>query len=307
MPLHPEARALIEMMAALGDPPLEEDTPAAARARRYSRLRPSTLVLDEIRPVDAGGVPCRLYRPTSASGLGLVVYFHGGGWVLGDLDSHDGVCRALVQESGCCVLSVGYRLAPEDPFPAAVADATTATRWAVTHAAELGVDPTRVAVAGDSAGGGLATVVAQLGVADLRFQLLVYPVTDARRRSNSYREFADGPFLTARGMGWFINHYLSGPVGSTDDPRVSPLLAGAEAIANVPPGLVITAEMDPLRDDGEAYAARLNEAGIATSLVRYHGMFHGFFSMSDFLGDSRLALAQAGRALRDALATPVAA
>ncbi len=258
--------------------------------------------MPEIRALDADGVGCRLYRPRDASDLALLIYFHGGGWVVGDLDSHDGIARALAMESGAAVLSVDYRLAPEHPYPAPLIDATETTRWAVAHAADLGCDPGRVAIGGDSAGANLATVVAQLGVVPLRYQLLIYPVTDARQMTASYTSFADGPFLTRASMSWFIGHYLAGPTGSADDPRVSPGLAPREALANVPPGLVITAGYDPLRDEGEAYAATLNEAGVATSLTRYDGMFHGFVSMADQLDDGRMALAQAGRALALGLA-----
>lgn len=222
--------------------------------------------------------------------------------MLGDLDSHEGVTRALAVESGAAVLSVDYRLAPEHPYPAQLVDATETVRWAVENATEFGCDPTRVAIGGDSAGANLATVVAQLGVVALTYQLLIYPVTDARQTSASYTEFSEGPFLTRASMSWFIDHYLSGPAGSVDDPRVSPILATAEALANCPPGLVITAGHDPLRDEGEAYAARLNEAGVATSVTRYDGMFHGFASMAEQLDDGKMALAQAGRALALAFA-----
>ena len=302
VPLHPQAKLLLEAIAAMGDPPLAEDTPTAARERRAARLRPSNVHLEDISDLDAAGVPCRLYRPSADTTLALVIYFHGGGWVIGDLDTHDGLCRALAAESRAAVLSVAYRLAPEHPFPAALHDVVAATGWIAAHAADLGCDPQRVAIAGDSAGAGLATVVAQLGLVPLRYQLLIYPVTDARCTSASYDEFLDGPGLTRAGMEWFIGHYLSGG-GSADDPRVSPLLAGDQALANVPPGLIITAELDPLRDEGEAYAARLNAAGVATSLIRYGGMYHGFMSVAaDLLTDSGLAHAVAGRALARALA-----
>ncbi len=293
---------MLEALEALGEPPLSEDTPQDARTRRRARLRPPTLPIPAVDDIDADGVPCRLYLPGDGPELGLLVYFHGGGWVVGDLDSHDGIARGLAIESGAAVLSVDYRLAPEHPFPAALIDATATTRWAVDHAADLGCDPGRVAIGGDSAGANLATVVAQLGVAPLAYQLLFYPVTDARQVSDSYAEFAEGPFLTREAMTWFIGHYLSGPAGAPDDPRVSPLLAGGESLANLPPGLVITAEYDPLRDEGEAYADLLNEAGVPTSLTRYFGVFHGFASMADLLDDAKFAVAQAGKALATALA-----
>ena len=180
MALHPQAQAVLDQMVALGEPPLEEDTPAAARARRAARIRPATELIHHRRDLDAAGVPARLYRPSDEVGLGLLVYFHGGGWVLGSVDGHDDVCRALANRSGAAVLSVDYRLAPEHPFPAALEDALGALRWAHQHATELGADPHRLAIGGDSAGANLAAVVAQLAPVPLRFQLLVYPVTDAR-------------------------------------------------------------------------------------------------------------------------------
>jgi acetyl esterase len=302
VPLHHQATLVLETVAALGEPALADDTPVAARARRRARLKPSSIEVHDVRDIDADGIPCRLYRPSDREDLGLLVYFHGGGWVVGDLDSHDGITRSLAVESGAAVLSVDYRLAPEHPYPAALIDATAATRWAFEHASSLGCAPTRLAIGGDSAGANLATVVAQLGAVPLRYQLLIYPVTDARQNTASYTEFADGPFLSRASMSWFIDHYLAGPAGSVDDPRVSPLLASLEALRNVPPGLVITAGHDPLRDEGERYADLLNDVGIPTSLTRYDGMIHGFASMSDALDDGKMALAQAGRGLAIALA-----
>jgi acetyl esterase len=207
----------------------------------------------------------------------------------------------LANGSGHAVLSVDYRLAPEHPFPAALEDAVTATRWAHANAAALGCRADRLAIGGDSAGGNLAAVVAQLAPVPLVYQLLVYPVTDCTRAHPSYAENADGPFLTRDGMGWFIDHYLSGAHGSPADPRVSPLVAGDTAVASTPPALVITAEFDPLRDEGDAYAARLAALGVPTSHLRVSGMFHGFFSLADFLDDGRIAHAAAAAALKTAL------
>jgi acetyl esterase len=301
VPLHPQAVTLLERMAAFGDPPVEQSTPDEVRARRAARWRPSTHAVHEVRDLEAAGVPCRLYRPDGAAGHGLLVWFHGGGWVLGDLDGHDHLCRVLCDRAGVAVLSVGYRLAPEAPFPAGLADALAALRWAHGHAGELGVDPDRLAVGGDSAGGNLAAVVAQAGPVPLRHQLLLYPVTDARRTSDSYRRYADGPFLTAAGMAWFVEHYLCGGQGSVDDPRVSPLLAPDHVLAGQPPTHVIVAEADPLCDEGEAYAARLREVGVRTTMTRYPGMFHGFASLSEYLDDGATALEEAAALLRLAL------
>jgi len=301
VPLHPEAARLLAQLESLGDPPYEESTPAALRALRRARLRPPTIELDEIRDVDAGGVPARLYRPTAEAALGLFVYLHGGGWVLGDLDTHDNLAREIAAGSGCAVLCIDYRLAPEHPFPAGLEDAFTVAAWVQENAATLGCDPDRLAIGGDSAGANLAAVVTQSGTR-FRFQILVYPVTDARGGTSSYGAQKDGPALTQAGMEWFLRHYLaSGATGARDDPRVSPLLAPDDALARSPGTLVLTAELDPLRDEGEAYAERLGRVGVPTQLTRYDGMFHGFLSYFDLLHDGRRAAGQVARALADAL------
>lgn len=288
-------------MSALGAPPLESQDPVTARTGMEAMTSPSSVMVHEIRSIDADGVPCRLYRPNSNADLGLLVYFHGGGWVIGSLDTHDDVCRKLANTMGHAVLSVDYRLAPEHPFPAPVDDCVHALRWAHAHAHELGVDPQRIAVGGDSAGGNLAAVVANMNVIALRFQMLIYPITDATRQSASYRDNAEGYRLTATGMKWFCDHYLSGPSGSETDPRVSPLHADLATLSEAPPAIVITAEYDPLRDEAEQYAQRLLEAGVPCSLTRYYGQIHGFFSMSNFCDDGWGALMQAAVATRLAL------
>jgi acetyl esterase len=299
--LHPEAQALLAQFESLGDPPLAASTPEAVRALRASRIQPPTVELSEIRDVDAGGVPARLYRPSAAEGLGLFVYLHGGGWVLGSLDTHDHVARALADQSGCAVLSLDYRLAPEHPFPAGLEDAFAAAGWAHEHAEELGCDSERLAIGGDSAGANLAALVTQRGSVPFRFQLLVYPVTDARGGSASHEELAEGFWLTKAEMAWFLTHYLSGGQGAPDDPRVSPLLAEDAAFRASPPTLVITAELDPLRDEGEAYAERLRAAGVRAEVTRYDGMFHGFFSFAEQLSDGRRAVAQGAESVAAAL------
>lgn len=300
MPLHPQAHVLIQALAQLGFPPLESGTPQQARDGRLARGVAPAEHVHEVRDLDAGGVPARLYRPSAASDLGLLVYFHGGGWVIGDLESHDNVCRTLANRSGHAVLSVDYRLAPEHPFPAALGDSIQATRWAHANAAELGCDASRIAVGGDSAGANLAAVVAQIAPIPLCHQMLIYPVTDCRRVSASYSENATGYFLTAAAMEWFVDHYLSGGQGSPEDPRVSPLLADDATLRATPPALVITAEFDPLRDEGEQYATRLSELGVTTTHVRFSGMIHGFFSMSEMIDDAHAAHAVAGQALKTA-------
>jgi acetyl esterase len=302
MPLHAEVVSLLALMDQLGAVPVEEQGPVTAREARRALMRPPTEDCYEIVDIDAGGVPARLYRsaPTFPT-PGLLVWFHGGGWVLGDIDSHDNICRTLTNRTGHTVLSVDYRLAPEDPFPAGLDDCIDATRWAHENAATLGVDPDRLAVGGDSAGGNLAAVVCHLAPVPIRFQLLVYPVTDARANTPSMEENATGYFLTASSMRWFTDQYISGEEGCHDDPRVSPILASDDALAASPPALVITAGFDPLRDEGVAYAERLCDAGVLTSHVHFSGQIHGFFSMPDFLTDARVAHAVAAEALITAL------
>jgi acetyl esterase len=232
----------------------------------------------------------------------VLVFFHGGGWVIGDIDTHDGICRSLANHAGCVVANVDYRLAPEHRYPVAVDDSFATTRWVVERAASLGVDPGRIAVGGDSAGGNLATVVAlrarESGGPVLAFQLLVYPIVDfTGEESASIREFGSGHFLTREAMDYFADHYLP-PAVNRRQPWVSPLHTD---LRGLPPAFVLTAECDPLRDQGEAYAHRLQQAGVATQLKRYEGMFHPFFSLAGIIDGAKTALADAGAALRVAL------
>ena len=258
---------------------------------------PMARVRDLAIPAPHGEIPARLYVADEADASRLLVWFHGGGWVLGSLESADSVARFLARHSGVSVLSVDYRLAPEHPFPAAVDDARTAFEYAVSQAAEWGHDPARIAVGGDSAGGNMAAVLCQ----DLRgaatvpaFQLLFFPVTDLSAQSNSYREFADGFFLTAKQMDWYAAHY----VGDADrvDPRVSPLLA--DDVSGLPPAYVAVAGFDPLRDEGEAYARRLAEAGGQVALRRHDGLIHAFVNATGVGHASREATLEACGALR---------
>lgn len=303
MPLNAQARRVLDLMEERGAPPLDSLPPAEARAARDALAPPVTEPCHETVDLDAGGVPARLYRPTPGdTPPGLLVYYHGGGWVLGGFESHDNVCHALARRSGHAVLSVAYRLAPENPFPAGLDDCQASLVWARDHADDLGVDATRLAVGGDSAGANLAAVVAQTTDVDLAFQLLVYPVADARMSAPSYVENAEGYFLTANSMAWFVDLYLSGGQGSATDPRVSPALASDEVLAAAPPGLVITAGFDPLRDEGIALADRLVEVGVATSHVHFPGQIHGFFSFGHLIDDARHAVALAASAVRDAFA-----
>jgi acetyl esterase len=243
-----------------------------------------------------------VYTPnTSDTTGGAIVYFHGGGWVLGDLDSHDAVCRALANASGSIVISTDYRLAPEHRFPAAADDAYAATRWVADNATLLRIDPKKVAVAGDSAGGNLAAAVTlmardQAGP-DLAFQVLIYPVTDANFDTPSYIENAVGYLLTRTGMQWYWNHYTA--EADRTNPYASP--SRATTLGALPPALVITAEYDPLRDEGEAYATALRSAGVPTTLTRYPGLVHGFLGYFGIFDESRAAIAEIGAAVRAAL------
>lgn len=257
-------------------------------------------------PGPAGPLPCRFYvppGPAAAEPAPLLVYFHGGGWVIGDLDTHDDVCRFIATRAGVRVLSVGYRLAPEHPFPAPVEDAVAAFAWAAANAAGLGADPGRIAVGGDSAGGNLSAVVSMLardgGGPRPAMQLLIYPVTDARAETTSRRLFADGYLLTQADMDFFEARYLP-PAVDRDDPRVSVLRAPDPS--DLPPAYVVTAGFDPLRDEGEEYARRMREAGVPVALRRHPGLVHSFANQTAISRTARAAMLELAGALRMGLA-----
>jgi acetyl esterase len=309
MALAPEIKELLDRQAAAGRPPLHEQSVAQARAFHLQDAAalggpaaPVASVADRLVPGPAGELPVRIYTPPGQGPFPIVVFFHGGGWVVGTLDSYDGLCRALAAATPAVVVSVDYRLAPEHRWPAAVEDAYAATLWASRNAAELGGAQHRLAVAGESAGGNLAAVVA-LGARDrggppIAFQLLVCPVLDAAGDTGSWRDHAEGFSLTAAGMRWYWDHYLGGADGAAPD--ASPLRAAF--LGGLPPALVIVAEHDILRDEGEAYAARLREAGVAATVTRYPGMIHGFFRWRAVTATADAALGEAAAALRSALA-----
>jgi acetyl esterase len=264
--------------------------------------QPVARVKDHRVPGQGGEIPLRLYHPGGDEPLPAVVFFHGGGWVVGNIETHDGYCRALAHAAGVIVASVDYRLAPEHPFPAGVEDAYAATCWVAKHASQLGADPKRLVVAGDSAGGNLAAAVALMardrGGPTLALQLLIYPITDCNFETPSYRDNAEGYFLTRETMIWFWKHYLP----SEADRRqayASPLRAAS--LRGLPPALVLTAEYDPLRDEGEAYAQRLTDAGVSTKLIRYDGMIHGFVRRLRIFQAARTALHDVAAALRQPL------
>ena len=303
MALHPQTAAVLEFMKQMGNPPLHELTPAEGRANYLAMRVPSTVELPEVRDFDAGGVRCRLYRSGTADNAPLLIYFHGGGWVIGDLDTHDDICRKLARDAKCSVVAVDYRLAPEHPAPASHEDCIAATKWIFANATSLGVDPNRIAIGGDSAGGNLAAVVSMHAGVKPVFQLLVYPATDMRMGQASHRENAQGYLLTADSMTWFIGHYLQGDEKKKLDPLYSPLLSDEATLKKSPPTLVITAEYDPLRDEGEEYAARLNAVGVQASVVRFRGQIHAFFGMSEVLDDAAAAIALSASYLRKYLGT----
>jgi acetyl esterase len=280
-------------------------------SRRPARPVPVAHVEDRSVPGPAGEIPVRIYHPLDAgadTALPVLVYFHGGGFVLCDLDSHDSCCRRLANGIGAVVVSVDYRLAPEHPYPAAVEDSWAATEWVAAHAAELGADPARLVVAGDSAGGNLAAVVAlalrdAAGAADpspLAFQLLIYPATDMRGVADSHQRNGQGYVLTADTVTYFRGHYIADPAQYSDW-RASPLLASSHR--HLPPALVLTAGYDPLVDEGQQYADALSAAGNRVQYVCFERQIHGFVPMSRVLDEARTAVALCCAVLKAALGT----
>lgn len=308
MPLDPQTKALLDLMAALNAPPLSEQTPEQVRVgiklqRELVPVEPEPVaqVVNRTIPGPAGEIPVRVYTPAGSGPFPALVFFHGGGWVICDLDTHDGLCRSLCNGAGCVVVSVDYRLAPEHKFPAAPQDCYAATQWVAGHAAEINAIPGKLAIGGDSAGGNLTAVVAQMardqGGPRLDFQLLIYPATDFAFDGPSIRENAEGYFLTRDDMIWFTNHYLNSDEDKKN-PLASPLLA--VDLRGLPPALVITGEYDPLRDEGEAYGRRLKEAGVPVTLSRYDGVIHGFLSIEPLTDKGKRAKEECAQALRAA-------
>ncbi len=307
MPLDPQARAVLDQLAAMGLPAVNEVSPEQARANM--KLRPRApgpevaKVEDRSIPGPDGDVPVRIYTPEGSGSFPILMWYHGGGWVIGDLESADGPSRHLCVGADCVVVSVDYRLAPETKFPGPAEDCYAATQWAVDNAAAINGDPARVAVGGDSAGANLAAAVLLMardrnGPA-ISFQLLVYPVTERNFSTASYHDNATGYSLTQAGMRWFWDQYLA-----DDADAANPYAAPAQAanLSGLPPALVITAEFDPLRDEGEAYAGLLRNAGVPTQATRYDGMIHGFFAMPAVLDQGRRAMDEATAALKASLA-----
>ena len=310
--LHPQARALLDLIEEKGMPPTHSLTPAEARhwyrERRFVTQPepPEVALLRELKaPGPAGEIALRLYRPLGSQAeqiLPVLVYFHGGGWTIGDLDSHDTLCRELANGSGCAVVSVDYRMGPEHRFPAAVDDALAATRWVHASASSLGLDADRLAVGGDSAGGNLAAVVAlaarDAGDLPIAFQLLIYPATDMRRGAPSHTTNGEGYLLTRDTVTYFHDHYIDDPRHDLDW-RASPLLH--TDLSRLPPGLVVTAGYDPLRDEGLQYAQALTQAGTKATLVCFERQIHGFITMGKVLDEANVAVSVCASQLRLAL------
>jgi acetyl esterase len=309
MALHPQCKAFLDMLASAGATPLEQLPVAEARKAPLAMIElggpeePVAQVENRTIPGPSQPIPIRVYRPMKKETLPALMFFHGGGFVICNLDTHDRQCRALANASGCAVISVDYRLAPEHKYPAAVEDAYAATQYLAEHAAEFGIDSSRIAVGGDSAGGNLAAVVSLLsrdrGGPRLKFQLLIYPLVDFEDKSPSMRQFGQGDhFLTIEGMDWFKKSYLAS-ADAAREPSASPI--NATDFRGLPPAMVITAECDPLRDQGEAYARKLEAAGVQVELKRYEGMIHPFLSLAGIIDAGKTAIADAAAAIRGVL------
>jgi acetyl esterase len=309
--LDPQIEALLQRMEQQGTPPVHTLTPMQARESRnpiFTKLGGPPEAVANVEdlniPGPGGQIPIRIYTPQGSHPFPILVYFHGGGWVICNLDTHDSVCRSLANGASCIVVSVDYRLAPEHRFPAAVDDAYAATQWVAENANRIDGDLTRIAVGGDSAGGNLAIVVCLMarekGGPSLIYQLLVYPATNlSSLDTNSYREHGEGYILTKEAMEYYRDHYI-GRKEELRNPYASPLLA--QELSGLPAALVITAEFDVLTDEAEAYADRLREAGVPVNYTCYKGMIHAFFSLALVVDRARDAMDEATAALRSAFA-----
>jgi acetyl esterase len=304
MALDPQAQVLCDALNALGPTPSSDDLLQQARDGLAMLHASGTGPAEDVYAVgdlDADGVPVRVYRPSAEDGLPVVVYLHGGGWTIGSVDVYDPITRALANAANVTVVSVDYRLAPEHPYPAPLDDCWTALQWVAANASQFEADAGRLAIAGDSAGGNLAAVCALLARdagLPLRLQALIYPVTDAGMTHASYAENGEGYLLTATQMRWFVDCYTRGGADVADW-HISPLRAAD--VSRVAPALVLTAEYDPLRDEGEAYAKRLADAGIPVEHTRFDGMIHAFFALPGILDQGKVALTQLANALGKAL------
>jgi acetyl esterase len=306
MTLDPQAKIVLDQLAASGAPPMETLSPKDARKAfvlPQGEIEPVGKVEDKVIPGPAQSISIRAYYPKdSQSTYPALVFFHGGGWVIGNIDSHDNICRALTNLANCVTISVDYRLAPEHKFPAAVEDSYAAVKYIYNHAEEFKVDRERIAVGGDSAGGNLAAVISNLAkdrnAPPICFQLLIYPSTNlGGEATTSMVENSEGLFLTKGTMEWFRNCYLNGEEDKVN-PQVTPALYSD--FSGLPSALVITAEYDPLRDEGENYAKLLQDAGVDVECLRFDGVIHGFVSMASVIDKGKQALEKAGNSLSKA-------
>ena len=306
MTLDRQSQAILDYMAKMETTPLHELSPREARANEMLVLEPGPEMFrvdDMTIPGPAGDLPIRLYQPVEADAGPALVWFHGGGWVLGNIDMDDGTCRRIAQRAGCRVVSVEYRLAPEAKFPAAPEDCYVAVEWLSEHGDSIGVEGHTLAVGGDSVGGTLAAAVCQMardrGGPAIRHQLMVCPVMDRDFSTASYLECGNSYRPTTHLMKWFWNHYLDDPADASD-PRAAPLQT--RNFSNLPPATIIIAEYDVLRNEGEEYGARLEEAGVDATVSRYDGTIHLLVLLADRIDKGQLALDQLAAALRAALA-----
>ncbi|MFO0919247.1 MAG: alpha/beta hydrolase [Planctomycetaceae bacterium] len=311
MPLHPQAVAFLNEYHGL-NPTSRDAIPLAVTRQQLlgtTDIPPScptpAKMEDRTLRGQSGEFRIRIHTPAGPGPFGGCVYFHGGGWVFGSIDTHDELVRRLVVETGCVFVNVDYPLAPEHKYPAALEDSYLATQWFVDHAEELGVDPQRIAVAGDSAGGNIAAVVALMardrGGPKIAQQTLIYPITDCDFERPSYAENGKGRFLTFREVKWFWRQYVDAPE-QMREPYASPLRA--VSLAGLPPAYVLTAKYDPLRDEGRAYAEALEAAGVPTTLREFDGMFHGFVKRWDLFDDAKTATHELAAAIRAAIGAP---
>jgi acetyl esterase len=313
MQLNPSIKAFLDQFASVPGPKMWEQAATEGRQAFVALMQlagPKDVPIGATRdikvPGTGGAIPLRIYTPVRVRDqrLPALVYFHGGGFVVGDLDTHDGLCRQLANESGCRVIAVDYRLAPEHKFPAAVDDAYAAVAFVAAKAGELGVDAGRIAVGGDSAGGALAAVVTQIardkGGPRLAFQLLLFPVTQIGGETPSLQHFAEGYFLEQRTLDWFFGHYL-GDAANKSDVRISPLKA--RSFNGLPPALVMLGGFDPLHDEGAQYAEKLRAAGVPVTVADYGDMVHCFIYLQAISSEAAPAVAEAAKALKNALVT----
>jgi acetyl esterase len=311
MPLDPVLKAFLDQVAAMGGPKTWEMQPSEAREAFAALMQlagPKDVPIGKVAniaiPAAHGDIAARSYSPVASGGdaLPTLVFFHGGGWVIGNIDTHDGLCRMIANGSGCRVISVEYRLSPESKFPGPVEDAVGAVEWIEKNASQLGVDANRLAVGGDSAGGDLAAVVAQVAKAKggpkLAYQMLLFPVTQIGDETTSLREYAEGYFLERRTLDWFYGHYLPTDA-DRKDPRISPL--AAKDVSGLPPAYIMLAGFDPLHDEGLAYAEKLRGAGVSVAVADYPDMVHDFIYLQAVLPQAAEALNTAAKALKAAL------